>query len=72
MFDERLLHGTESVSSGQPFDGRDLRVMGTVGEDQARRDGFAVHEDGAGSAVSFVATLLGSGQLRLVAEAVQQ
>jgi len=56
----------------QPFDRDDLAPFGLPGRDQARADEDAVQVDRAGSALALLAGVLGAGQLKSLAQHVEQ
>jgi hypothetical protein len=61
IFQERLLQRVQALRRGHAFNGRDVIAFGFHTEDQTRIDDPAVQDDRAGSAVSVVASFLGSG-----------
>jgi hypothetical protein len=60
------------VNVGQTLNRGDLGSMGAVGQHQAGRYRLTVHQDGAGSAVALIATLLRTRQPGFVAQAIQE
>ena len=57
---------------GEPLDGRDLGAVGLDREDRAGFRAPAVHEDGAGAALTGVAPDVRAGQAQLLAQEVDQ
>src|SRR6267142_1922170 len=72
MTDERGLHRMERAVLCQAFDGGDLVAVMHHRERQAALDALAVHEDGAGAALSLVAALLRAGQRDMLAQRIEQ
>src|SRR5207244_4275652 len=59
-------------AAGQAFDRGDLLALDVEGEDETRREGAAVDEDGASAAVSAVAREIGPGEAEVVAHELQE
>jgi len=72
MGDEGLLQGVQFAVRRQSFDGRDLGAVLHDGEGQAGNDAPPIDEHRAGAALAVVATLLGSGEIEIFAECVEQ
>ncbi len=73
MVEEGLLEGgKDAVGGGEPLDGDDLGCVEGHGQQQAAVGAPAVDEDGAGSALPVVAALLGSGQVQLLPQGVEE
>ena len=72
VINESLLDGIKFAGLAQAFNGRDLRALRIDGQNRAGIDGFAVQMDGAGAAGPAIAHALGSGQVKLIAQRVQQ
>src|SRR4051812_2615271 len=71
--DEAVLQRMKrAIGRLQAFDRIDARALGLDAEHEARIHRLAVEDDGAGAAVSDVASLLRSAQARFVAQHVQQ
>jgi hypothetical protein len=68
MFHKGLLQGVELLAFGHSFDGADTFVMGIEGKNQTGSDGFAIHQDGAGAALSFITGFFRSDEAKLVAQ----
>ena len=60
---ECLLHGAEFSSLFKAFDGENFRVLRGGDCGQAGTRGTTIEQDGAGSALAFAATILGSGEI---------
>ena len=71
MFQERLLQRMQFAVS-KALDGRDLAAVLHHGEREARIDAPPVEQHRAGAALAVVATLLGSGQVEMVAQGIEQ
>jgi hypothetical protein len=67
-FKEALLERVQMTVLGEAFDGFDFRAFGFRRENDAAIHGDAIHDDGAGSAITVVAALFGAGQTQRVAE----
>src|SRR5207342_1380760 len=72
MGNEGLLQGVEFAIRSKPFDGRDLGAVFHDGERQAGDDAPSIDEHRAGAALAVVATLLGSGEIEIFAERIEQ
>src|SRR5271170_3055467 len=72
FFEEALLDGVKFFVDGEAFDGGDVGAFGLQDGNQAGVDQVAVDQDGAGSAFAFAAALLGSGEVQILAENVQE
>ena len=72
LLKEALLQRMELAVLFEAFDGHDLAAVGLHGEDRARLDGAAVHDDRAGAAVARVAPDVGAGEPQVLAEEVDQ
>jgi len=69
---ERLLHGMKFIAVGQSFDREDRLFVGISNGRGAGSDAFAVHQDGASSALAFAAAVFCAGELQILAEHVEQ
>src|SRR6266705_961496 len=69
---ERLLQGMQRRSLGQALDRRDLRPIGLDGEDRAGLHAVAVELDGTRATVAGVATDMGPGQPRQLADVLHE
>ena len=69
---ESLLHGVELAGVGDAFNRADIRALGLQRWHQAAIHQRAVHDHGTGAALALAATFLGSGELHLFAQHVQQ
>ena len=56
----------------EPFDRDDVGALGLEGEDRAGLDGAAVHEHGAGAALSGVAADVGAGEVQVLTQEVDE
>src|SRR5262249_4828758 len=72
LLPERLLQRMELPVPGQAFHGRHRGPVRLDGEHEARADGLAVDEHGAGAARSVLAADVGSGEPEVVAEEVDE
>jgi hypothetical protein len=72
LLEEALLDGVEFFFVGEAFDGGDFGAFGLEYRDEAGVDEFAVHQDGAGAALAFAAAFLGSGEVKVFAEDVEE
>jgi hypothetical protein len=72
VFEEALLDGVEFFVDGYAFDGGDLCAFGLECGDEAGVDEVAIEEDGAGSALAFATSFLGSGEVKVFAEDVEE
>lgn len=72
MGDEGGLHGMQLVAARDAFDGEDVGTVVADGEREAGIDALAVDEDGAGAALTAVASLLGSGQIEALTQEIEQ
>src|ERR1043165_7179513 len=71
--DEGGLQGVESVVAGKTFDGDDLLPAAVHdGEREAGVVAPAVDQHGAGAARALVATLLGSGEVEVLAQGIEE
>jgi hypothetical protein len=70
MFDEGPLHWVKDSVIGEAVRGDDLRTLMCNRQRQATERATPVEEDGAGSALPMVATLLGSCHAQAVAQSV--
>ena len=68
---ESALDGVERVAIGETLDRPDRSAFQTDGEHEAGDDAMAVEMDGAGAAGAHGATLLGAGELDMVAQRVE-
>jgi hypothetical protein len=71
-FEEALLDGVELLVDCEAFDGGDLRAFHLQDGDEAGVDQITIHQDGAGAALAFAAALLGSGEVKIFAEYVEE
>jgi hypothetical protein len=72
VLDESNLHGVKVIGLADTFDGRDLVVPVHDGEGETGVDAATVNVDRACSALTVVAAFLGTGQRKVLAEAVEQ
>jgi hypothetical protein len=72
VLDEGGLHRVKVTGLADAFDGGDLVVRMHDGKGEAGVDPATVDMDGACSALAVVATLLGTGQGKILAEAVEE
>src|SRR5439155_6919108 len=72
VFEEGGLDGVEGVAVGEAFNGGDLRAVSGDREGEAGVDAAAVEENGAGSALTVVATLLAAGKFEVFAQGVEE
>ena len=72
VFEEGGLDGVEFVAVGEAFNGCNLGTLDDGSEGEARVDAAAVDEDGAGAALSVVATLLGAGEREVLTQGIEQ
>jgi len=72
VLDEGGLHGVETAGFAQALDGRDGIAFVHDREGEAGVDAAAVDVDGARSALAMVAALLGAGQRKCFAQAVEE
>src|SRR5262245_8411513 len=72
VLDERRLERVELVAVRQTFDRLDLGTVVHRGQRQARGDPPAVEKDGARAARTLVAPLLRAGEIKRLAQHVQQ
>jgi hypothetical protein len=80
MLDHRLLDLAETLGRRQAFDRDDVRPVELVHRREAARDGPVAqqsavgptHKDGAGAAVAFTASDLGSDQAALAAQKLDE
>ena len=72
MFDKSLLHRMQLAGLAQAFDGRDLVALVHDGEAEAAIHAAAVDVDRAGAALAVVAALLGAGELKAIAQGVEE
>ena len=72
MGDERGLHGMQLLAARDALDGEDVGAVMADGQRQARIDPPAVDQHGAGAALAAVASLLGPGELKPLAQEVEQ
>src|SRR6185503_6326755 len=69
---ERFLDGVELPVGSDPFDRCHRRPVGLRRQARARLDGDAVEQHGAGAALARVAANLGAGQIKRVAQEVNE
>ena len=67
-----LLHGGQLAVLLEAFDGCDLLAGRVCDQRLAGVNGLAIHQDGAGAALAFAATVLGSGQVQAIAQDGEQ
>src|SRR6266852_1730487 len=72
MGDEGSLYGMQLVAMRDALDGEDVRAIVAYRQRQAGIDPPAVHQDRACAALAAVASLLGSGELKALAQEVEQ
>ena len=72
LLEEASLDGVEFLVDCDAFDGGDVGGFGLEDGDEAGVDEFTVHEDGAGAALAFAAAFLGSGEVEVFAEDVEE
>ena len=73
MRDECRLNRMQcAVGPGETFDGRNLAAFCLGGEREAGKRPPSIDMDGAGAALTLVAALLGSGQLQIFAQRIEQ
>ena len=72
IFPEALLHRVQVAICGQPFDGRDLHVIGLHGQHGARFQRDAVQVHGAGAALAGITANFGARQIQRLAQEVHQ
>src|SRR5215472_9636481 len=72
IFPECFLERAQGVTLGQPFHGLDHAAVHLDGEEQARADGGAVDDDGAGAAHAVLAPEMRARQIEVVAQEVRQ
>jgi predicted RNA methylase len=70
--DKRLLDYMQRRGAGQAFDRAHISAIDERRELQARRDGQAVDDHGAGAASADAAAVLGAGQLQVFAQDVDE
>ena len=72
-FQKCLLNHAPDAFFLDAFDGEDVRAVDQLaGREDARHDGFLVHQNGASAAFAFAAAFLGAGQSEIIAQDVQQ
>jgi len=69
---EGRLHRMQFALVTEPFDRRDLGALRLHSQDRAGFNGATVHVHGTGAALSGVATHVGSGEMQLVADQLDQ
>ena len=62
----------QRVIGGEPFNRREIATVVLNRQCQARKNPFTVRQDGAGAACALVTSFLGSGQMQMLTERVQQ
>src|SRR5580765_4716709 len=72
LLHERVLERGEHAHLGETLDGADGAAARLHGQHEAARHGLAVDVDGAGSAVAGAAAFLGSGQVQVLAQRIEQ
>jgi hypothetical protein len=73
VFDERLLYCVElSLVRRDAFDRFDRRARDLRDRNETTVDDLAVDHDGAGAALAFAAAFFSSGQVKLLAQDIQQ
>ena len=72
MLDEGFLDRMEGFRCPKTLDRGDLGVLVHYRQGQAGIDAAAIHQNGAGAALAFVAALLGAGQPQTVPQGVKQ
>src|SRR5439155_19331055 len=65
---KRLLQGMELRSLGHTFDGGDFMSFQCNAESQAGKHGLAIDQHGATSTLAQLATMLGTGELQVLAK----
>jgi hypothetical protein len=69
---ERVLQGVEGALAGHALDRRDLAALAFDRQREARQDGQAADEDGAGAALAQLAAVFGAHEAEVLAEHLQQ
>ncbi len=72
VLNECGLHGVKVIGLTDPFDGGDLVVRVHDGEGEAGVYAATINVDGARSALTVVAALLGAGQSKVLSQAVEE
>src|ERR1700722_11157911 len=72
FFEEALLDGVKLLVDDETFDGSDLCAFGLQNGNKTGIDQFAVHQDGAGSALTFAAAFLSAGEMQIFAEDIEK
>ena len=60
------------VSFGETLDGEHGLLMGICDRRQARRNRFAIEQDGASAALAFAATIFRAAELQVLPQDVEQ
>jgi hypothetical protein len=69
---EGLLHRVQAVRARHPFDGDDLGPVGLDGQDGAGLDRPAVHEHGAGAALTGVTSHVGPDEALIFTQVMDE
>ena len=72
FLEEAPLNGVKLFVDDEAFDGCDPGAIGLQDGDEAGVDQISVDQDGAGSALAFSTTFLGSGEVQVLAENVEE
>ena len=72
MLDEGGLHRVQRFALGQPFDRGQFGAVVHHRQGQAAVDALAIEEHRAGAALAVVTALLGTGQVQLFAQQIEQ
>jgi hypothetical protein len=72
MLDERCLEWMQVSIGGDPFDRRDGATFILHRQGKARHDAFAVHQYGARTTRTLIAALLGTGQMKMIPQEIEQ
>jgi hypothetical protein len=70
--DERRLHRVQLPVLGQPFDSRHFPALALCRQHQARNDALAVEQNRASPARPLVTAFLGTGQVQVLAQRIEQ
>ena len=71
-FEESFLQRMQLAVHFQAFDGGDLSAGGGTYFHAAGMGGQSIYQDRAGAALTFAATVLGSGQIEVIAQDAEQ
>src|SRR5205807_8137393 len=72
LFGEGDLQRMEVLGTREAFDGRHLRISNEGGEGQAREDRHAVDENGAGTTLAELASVLRAGETELLTKDLEE